>query len=240
MEGRGRAVGAVRGGVATLGVALSLVLLLGPGAASALSTAVEFSLRDGPPPDGTADDLFQEPDSNFGNNFQSALFDAETYVEFSLAGAATETEVRLALGVSATGSSFIYGESKTFKVSTYTGTGTATLSVFGQGSLLESVALPSNGVFALDLDVTDAWNDAVTAGDDFLGIRIHDPVWTGTIVGAGSIIYGSAELDVVPEPATTSMLGFSLAALGWRARRRRPAGARAQRTAATGRVLRSA
>jgi hypothetical protein len=198
----------------------ALALLIAPTMAHALAPVVEFSLRDGPIPNGVADDLILAPDTNFGRVFQSATFDAETYVEFSLVGASIAPEVRLALGVSATDFDLVYGESKTFKVSAYTGTGTASLDAFGLGSLLESITLPTNSAYDLELDVTDAWNAAVTAGDSHLGIRIHDPVWTGTLIGAGTVIYGSSDLTVVPEPGTGLLVGLGLAAAGVHRRRR--------------------
>ncbi len=200
--------------------AVAATLLLAPTMTHALSPIVEFSLRDGPVPNGTADTLILAPDTNFGRVFQSSIFDAETYVEFSLAGASIAPEVRLALGVSATDIDLVYGESKTFQLSTYAGSGTASLDAFGLGSLLQSITLPTNTVYALDLDVTDAWNDAVTAGDSHLGIRLHDPVWTGTIIGTGTVIYGSSELTVVPEPGTALLVGLGVVALGAHRRRR--------------------
>jgi len=194
-------------------VASGLVLILLPSLASALGPAVEYSLRDGPLPDGVADDLILPPDPNYGRIFQSTLFDAEFYVEFPLAGTTTEDEVRLLLRVAATDVDLVLGESKTFRLSSYPGTGVASLASFGLGTALDTIVLPSNGSWELEVDVTDVWNDAVLAGDDFLGIRLHDPVWTGSAVGAGTIIYGSAEL--LPEPgadslAATALLGLCL------------------------------
>ncbi len=204
-----------------VGALVCVGLMLGPGAAEALSPVTEFSLRDGPVPDGTADEILVAPDPNFGRVFQSPLFDAETYLEFSLAGATTAPQVLLALELSATDFDLVLGESKTFELSSYAGTGAPSLAVFEQGSVFETITLPTNGLFDLELDVTSPFNEALAAGGDFLGIRIHDPVWTGTLVGAGTLIFGSAELTVVPEPATASLLGLGLAGLAASGRRRR-------------------
>jgi hypothetical protein len=189
--------------------------------ALSLSPVAEFSLRDGPVPDGSADDLIVPPDSNYGRIFQSSLFDAEFYVEFPVTGPASGPNVGLDLAISATDIDLVYGVSKTFDLSVYSGTGTPTLDAFGLGTALETITLPTNGSFALDVDVTDAWNAAVAAGDDFLGIRIHDPVWTGTLVGAGTIIYGSAALTgvPVPEPGTALLVATALAGLAAAGRR---------------------
>ena len=66
---------------------------------------------------------------------------------------------------------------------------------------------------AADIGPSDIFNTAVMAGDDYLGIRIHDPVWTGTLVGAGTILYDASRLTVIPEPGTASLLGVALLGL---------------------------
>ncbi len=184
-----------------------------PGAATALSPAAEFTLLDGAPPDGTADDLFEPPDPNYGQVFQSVVLDSEHYVEFPLAGAEAAADVNLSLGIVASNIDLIRGEAKTFKVSTYDAPGAPLLETFGSGTFLQSISLPTNGVFDLDIDLTDVWNDAVASGDDFLGVRIHDPVWTGTLDGAGRITVTTATLEGVPEPAGTAATLSTLLAL---------------------------
>jgi len=194
------------------------LLLVLPAPASALAPAVEFDLRDGPVPDGVADDLIPPSDTaNYGRVFQNDLFDAEFHVQFPVTGAATGPDVMLVLRVTATGTDLQLGESKTFELSSYTGEGVASLDAFGLGTGLDTIVLPANGEWELDVDVTARWNDAVQAGDGFLGIRIHDPVWTGTLEGAGTITYGSAEL--LPEPAAPALIAAALLALGVLARR---------------------
>jgi len=199
----------------------ALAGLLVAGTAHALEPIVEYSLRDGPPPDGSADDIIVPPDTNFARVFVSAVFDAEFYAEFPLAGASVADDVNLALGVSATDISLIHGESKTFRVSVYEGTGTANLDAFGSGSLVESITLPVNGEYAEDVDVTAAWNAAVQNGDAFFGVRVHDPIWTGTAEGAGTIIVGSVVVEGVPEPTAEALAGAAVLSLAVLRRRRR-------------------
>jgi len=196
------------------------LLLAAP--AQAQSPVVEVSLRDGPVPDGVADDLILPPDPNFGRIFLSSVFDAEFYLEFPVVGAEPAADVVLVLRVMASDIDLVLGESKTFRISTYAGTGVASLDSFGQGVELDQIVLPFNGDYELEIDVTDSWNDAVLAGDDFLGVRLHDPVWTGSVEGAGTIRYGSSELLPEPDaPALAAAALGSLAVLGGRARGRR-------------------
>lgn len=211
---------------AALGLGAALLLaLVAPSAAPALDPAAAYTLRDGPVPDGLADDILLPPDPNFGRVFQSELFDAEFYLEFPVPPGESADEVWLSLAIDVTGVDLVRGESKTFNLSHYQGDGIPSLATFGSGLPFETVVLPDNLGRVLDLDVTDLWNAAVARGDDFFGVRMHDPVWTGTTEGAGTITYDSALLVGVPEPSgalcAVAALG-ALAGLGGRCRRPRP------------------
>ena len=196
-----------------LRVCLLVFLFIGAGSAHASVPSVAYTLRDGPPTDGVADDLILPPDTNHARVFQSILFDSEYYVEFATAGSSTAANVNLALTLSATDFDLVLGESKTFEISTYAGTGVTSLATFGSGSVIETVVLPTNGIWDVDVDVTDLWNDAVSNGDAFFGIRIHDPVWTGSLTGAGTITVTSADLEGLPEPGLQSALGAAIGTL---------------------------
>jgi hypothetical protein len=121
-----------------------------------------------------------------------------------------------------------YGESKTFRTSAYPGNGVIALETFGSGIVVETLTLPSNGVWELDVDVTDLWHDAVVGGDDFFGIRIHDPVWTGTRIGAGTLIVDGIALEGVPERELAMLLGAGVLLLARLSPRRRRAWIRAR------------
>ena len=62
-------------GHAALLTLFALALLIAPTMAHALSPVVEFSLRDGPIPNGVADDLILAPDTNFGRVFRKRFAD---------------------------------------------------------------------------------------------------------------------------------------------------------------------
>jgi hypothetical protein len=168
---------------------------------------VAYTLRDGPPPDGIADDLIVPPDTNYGRVFHSTLFDSEFAMEFIMTGAEMAQDVNLTLTLTASVFDLVHGESKTFEISAYQGSGVASLATFGAGAVIESVTLATNGIWSLDVDVTDLWNAGVVNGDDFFGIRIHDPVWTGTLIGASTITVDSAALEGVPEPEMGPLVG---------------------------------
>lgn len=196
-----------------------LVLTLVAGPSRALEPGLEYSLRDGPIPDGTADDLFLPVDSDFGRVYLSFFFDAEHYAEFVAIGGSTTSGATLRLMVTASNIDLVYGESKTFLVSAYSGDGVASPDPFGSGSAIESVTLATNGAWEVEIDVTDSWNDAVLAGEDYFGIRILDPVWTGTAVEAGEINVDAVGLEGVPEPGFAMSLGVGLTGLAAATRR---------------------
>ncbi|HPG26107.1 MAG: hypothetical protein H6748_18235 [Spirochaetaceae bacterium] len=208
-----------------------LVLLLVPiltPPAHALDPGVAYSLRDGPIPDGAADDLFLAPSSELGRVYLSTFFDAEHYAEFVSLGGSTSAGATLVLTLTASDIDLVHGESKTFRVSSYPGDGVVSLSTFGLGDLVDLITLPTNGAWEVEVDVTDLWNDAIGRGDALFGVRIHDPVWTGTQIGASTIRVEAMRLDGVPEPGLAAgLVAGSLALLGSATRRRAWAGLRA-------------
>jgi hypothetical protein len=188
--------------------------------ASARDASLLYSLRDGPLPDGVADELLLPADPNYARVFLSAFFDSEFHAEFIAIDGSPLADVNLAVTLLATDMDLVYGESKTFQISVYAGSGVAELGAFGAGTVIDTVTLPTNGAWDVDVDVTDLWNDAVSAGDDFFGIRIHDPVWTGTAVGAGTLTITGIVLEGVPEPGFSAALAPALILLAAGARRR--------------------
>jgi hypothetical protein len=206
----------------------TLCLPVGIASADGIAPTVSFTLKDGPGVlDGVADEIYLPEDAtNFGRVFRSINQDAEHYVEFSLSGAEPATAALLVLALEADDLHLVYGESKSFTVSTYEGTGQVTADVFGYGELLEGVTLATNGVHDVDLEISPEWNAAVAAGDDFLGVRIHDPVWTGTPDPAGTIWVGSVTISgvIVPEPSAPLLAGAAVLMLALlpRSRRNRP------------------
>ena len=160
-----------------------------------------------------ADELFLPVDPDFGRVFQSFFFDAEHHAEFIAIGGATTASATLRLMVTASNLDLVYGESKTFLVSVYSGAGVATLDAFGDGTMVDTVVLPGNGGFEIEIDVTEAWNDMALAEQDYFGVRIHDPVWTGTAVAASEIDVDAVSLEGVPEPGFSISLGMGLLGL---------------------------
>jgi len=203
---------------AICGMLVGIGLLATP--AVARDASVLFSLRDGPLPDGLADDVILPADPNYARVFLSQFFDSEFHAEFIATDGTLLGDVNLALSLLASDIDLVYGESKTFQISVYEGSGLAELGAFGLGAVIETVTLPSNGAWDIDVDVTDLWNDAVLAGQDFFGIRVHDPVWTGTAVGAGTLTVTGSVLEGVPEPGLTTGLAPALILLATAARRR--------------------
>jgi hypothetical protein len=193
--------------------------------ADEIAPTLSFSLRDGPGLDEVADDIFEPGTTNFGKVSRSLAFDAEHYMEFSLSGAEPATAARLELSLYTTVLHFVYGESKDFRLSIYEGTGQVTTGVFGCGEIVYSPTLDRLGEHELDLDITEAWNTAVAAGDGFLGVRIHDPVWTGSLEPAGIIEVLSATISgvIVPEPSAPLLAGAAVLTLALltRSRQRR-------------------
>jgi len=193
--------------------------------AAEIAPTVSFTLQDGPGLDGVADDIFEPGDTKFGEVNRNEIFDAEHYVEFSLSGAEPATAALLELDLYTSILSFPYGESKTFSLSTYQGTGQVTADVFEYGEYLyDELTLATLGAHELDLDVTDAWNAAVAAGDGFFGVRIHDPVCTDSVgVGCGVVDVLSATISgvTVPEPSPPLLAGAALLTLALLTRSRR-------------------
>lgn len=187
--------------------------------AQARDASLLYSLRDGPLPDGVADDLLLPADPNYARVFLSTFFDSEFHGEFIATDGSVLADVNLALTVLASDMDLVYGESKTFQISAYQGSGVAELAAFGAGTVIDTVMLPTNGTWDIDVDVTDLWNDAVLAGDDFFAIRVHDPVWTGTAVGAGTITVTGIVLEGVPEPGFLAGLAPALILLAAAGRR---------------------
>jgi hypothetical protein len=72
----------------------------------------------------------------------------------------------------------------------------------------------------ISIDITDAFNSAIIAGDALLGVRIRKTV--ELTQGPQSVTYVDFNLQVVPEPSTALLLGIGLSALAATSRRRAP------------------
>lgn len=194
--------------------------------ATLITPTIEFTLRDELPSgaiDGIVDDFDSTNDvSGFWGFVTNDTFVDETLMEFGVGSDIVDSAIltlRLVLIDDAT--------RREVDVSSYDGgTGTVQSSLFGAGSYLSTLLVQGLLVEnVIDVDVSGLYNSAVTAGDAFLGFRVHNVV--NLDGGAPQLFFNrSSSLDLTHAsvPSPSSVLLMAAGALGFALRRRRQSG----------------
>jgi hypothetical protein len=151
-----------------------------------LAPATEFRIRD------YGGDGNSDPDYISTSYFfiLDAPFDQEDemFVEFALAGLPTATSATWSVTVSD-----LEPFNPTFKLAHYaTGTGTPDFARWRAGTYFTSLTSISSSQHVLVVDVTSIYNDAVNAGDSYLGLRMYDTTFDT------QVFYHTSSLAVVP------------------------------------------
>lgn len=165
---------------------LTALLFALPAHALTLAPATEFRIRDYGG-DGNSDPDYISTSYFFILDY---MFDQEDemFVEFALAGLETATSATWSVTVSD-----VEPGNPTFKLAHYsTGTGTPDLSYWRAGTYFTSLTSISSSQHVLVVDVTSIYNDAVNAGDPYLGLRMYDTTYNT------QVFYHTSSLEVVP------------------------------------------
>lgn len=186
-----------------------LVFLVAPSVqALTVTPDIFFTVRDDSPADGTADISSVVTPGGFTGFVTNDNFVDETFIEFAIGSqSVTSATFSVEMLILDTG-----GFDKTFDISSYNnGNGAVQLNLFGAGDYITTARVEEFFTLnTISLDLSALYNSAVAAGDDFLGIRLHNAV---AFDGASpQVFYNDSSLNLgeVPIPAAIWLFGTAL------------------------------
>jgi hypothetical protein len=171
-------------------------------------------------------------DTDDGANFygrisKSSGLIGEHFIEFDISGLDSSSTAILGFDLNNYTHSSLYGDSHDISVAYYFGgTGSTNLSHFGTGTDLKTETLLSAGVNKFNIDVSSIFNIFKSSGENYLGFRFYDPVWTAAPSVGDQLEYVDSTLTttVVPEPMSSVLFligGATLAARSWYRRKKK-------------------
>ncbi len=187
-------------------------------------TVSSFTVQSFPPFPSDVDDTPFDNTGFYGWVSEDTFIENEHFFEFDISGIGSPSTAFLDLDLyNNTNSDPLYGLAHNVSLAYYAGTGVTDMSLFGTGTALQNITLNNPGLNSYHIDVSTIFNSFKNSGNDYLGFRLYDPVWTSDPGVGDQLQYVGSTLTtaVAPEPVSTVLFLTGGIVLGSRSYLRR-------------------